>query len=127
MKRKNIISIIAIVILLLTIVFIIIYNLSNNSHNAINTQYKVENKTTISDDKIIDVDELINTLLNSDEYSKMSDDEKEEACKKLLNELKAKKAIKNYSYSNSDMLYSFEYNDGSLGGIKLKDWEPNFN
>lgn len=110
MKRKNIILIIVAIILLVAAVFIIKNATStNNSHED------------------IDVDELINKLTKSEGYSKMSYDEKKESCRKLLEELKEKGAIKYYSYSDTSMLYSFEYKDGSLGGIMLKEWDPKFN
>lgn len=135
MKKIIIISITTVVILLVTVVFLIInYSSTNDSHNGLyewvekDTDKKytnTQNKTTIPDVEDINVDELINKLINSEEYSKMSDNEKKEACEKLLKDLKEKEAIKNYSYS--DMLFSFEYKNGTLGGIQLKDWNPIFN
>lgn len=126
MKVKHVIFFIIVIILLaLTILIVKNINLTNISHN---NQYTAEaTNTTISSDDNVDADELINKLINSEKYSKMSDDEKIKACETLLKELKEKKAIKDYFYSSTDMLYSFEYKDGSLGGIKIKDWDPNFN
>ena len=82
------------------------------------------------DDTVItqyNVDELINKLVNSDEYNKMSENEKKIECEKLLEKLKENDAIKDYYYSDSEKLYSFEYTDGSLGGITIKEFDTEFN
>lgn len=110
MKRKNTILIIVIstIILLATIILIVL------------TQ---GNKMTKNES----IDYAIDKLTNSEEYKQMSDNQKKEECEKLLNRLKDQGKIKYFSYSESSMLYSFEYSDGVLGGIMIKEWDPYMN
>ena len=74
----------------------------------------------------IDANTEVNNLINSSEYQEMTTTERKVACEEL-SELKSKGAIKHYSYSESDMLFSYETKDGILGGIKIQEWNPLFN
>ena len=75
----------------------------------------------------IDANTEVNNLINSSEYQEMTTNERKVACEELLSELKSKGAIKHYSYSESDMLFSYETKDGILGGIKIQEWNSLFN
>lgn len=110
MKRKNTILIIVVstVVLLVGIILIVL------------TQ---GNKMTENES----VDSAIDKLINSVEYKQMPNNQKKEECEKLLNSLKDQGKIKYFSYSESSMLYSFEYSDGVLGGIMIKEWDPYMN
>lgn len=57
----------------------------------------------------------------------MTTNERRVACEELLIKLKKEESIKYYSYSESDMLVSYETKDEILGGIKIQDWNPLFN
>lgn len=115
MNKKYIIITIAVILLVTIIAFLAIknYKTQKNTDDVVVTQYNV--------------DELIRNLVNSEEYSKMSENEKKSECEKLLNKLKENGVIKDYSYFDSEKLYSFEYNDGSLGGISLKEFDSEYN
>ena len=123
MKRKNRIIIVIITVTLVIISLLITFMLKKEDNNPTISDTKGMDKA----DEEIDVDKLIYNLINSDTYSKMSYNEKKEACKKLLDELKSKEVITFYDYSEITGLYSFEYKDGTLGGIQIKEWDPYMN
>jgi len=74
-----------------------------------------------------DADTLINDLMNSEEYKKKSDKDKKVAVENMLNELVLRKEIKNLSYDESEQLFSFEYKNGTLGGVSLKGFDDKTN
>ena len=108
MKKKRKIALIFI-ILIVTICLLIVGYVSLNNNTS------------------IDANTEVNNLINSSEYQEMTTSERKVACEELLSELKKKGAIKHYSYSESDMLFSYETKDGILGGIKIQDLNPMFN
>ncbi len=95
--NKKYIIIIGIVLLLIIIIGFTIK--LKKSNDVVITQYNAN--------------ELIDKLVNSEEYSKMPENEKKIECEKLLNKFKEKGVIKDYYYSDSEKLYSFEFSDGS--------------
>ena len=117
-RRKKYIVVIAITVILM-LVIIGISVLKNKKSTK-----EISNVTNVEEiNNVINAEERIRMLLQSPEYSQMSDEEKKNACENLLIELKEKGAIENYYYTESNMVYSYEYNGGMLGGIMLKDWE----
>ena len=106
-KKRKILLILIILILVICLLAVGYISLNNNTNIDANTE--------------------VNNLINSSEYQEMTTNERRVACEELLSELKKKGAIKHYSYSESDMLFSYETKDGILGGIKIQDWNSMFN
>ena len=106
-KKRKIVLILIILIVVICLLVVRYISLNNNTSIDANTE--------------------VNNLINSSEYQGMTTNERKVACEELLSELKSKGAIKHYSYSKSDMLFSYETKDGILGGIKIQDWDPMFN
>ena len=98
-KKRKILLILIIPILVICLLAIGYISLNNNTSIDANTE--------------------VNNLINSSEYQEMTTNERRAACEELLNELKKEGAIKCYSYSESDMLFSYETKNGNLGGIKI--------
>lgn len=73
------------------------------------------------------VDEKLDSLMKSSEYIEMNYDERKKVCQKLLDELVKDGEIKDYFYQDSNMMFSFEYKNGILGGIQIKEFETYFN
>lgn len=86
-----------------------------------------ENEKEDEEDSCLEVDKLIRDLTGSEEYQAKTDEEKVAACQNLLDELLAQGEIKNLLYDQNDMMFSFEYKNGYLGGVMIKDFDPNLN
>lgn len=82
--------------------------------------------TTLTEDVQIeleaDVDTRINGLLESELYKHSNLAGREELAYQLLVKLEKEGLIKCSTYSKESNLYSFEYRDGTLGGILLIDF-----
>ena len=72
------------------------------------------------------VDETINELINSAEWKTMSINERKEKAEILLNKLEEEGYIQNVIFGEA-YVYSFQYNNGVLGGLMIKDFEPYMN
>lgn len=75
-----------------------------------------------SADSVVEVDKQIALLLDSKEYGNADFESQKTMMNNLFLELKRKKLIVGYSYFDNDRLFSYEYNDHSLGGIALKSF-----
>lgn len=75
--------------------------------------------------KVDYVDEKIGELITSDLYREGSLEKREELSSTMLSQLKEEGYIVNLSYSKTDRLFSFQYADGTLGGIKIEDFSSN--
>jgi len=73
------------------------------------------------------VDDRISAVTATDAYKNASVDERKDIIQQLLTELKHENAIKYVYYSKDNYLFSFEYKDGTLGGVKIKDFDPYMN
>ncbi len=74
------------------------------------------------DEKIDYVDEQIHVLQEDDAYKSANTDTREEMAAGVLRKLRIMRYVKNVSYSSDSQLFSFQYTDGSLGGITLTDF-----
>ena len=121
MKKKRIIIIILLTILIIFKIGFTIYQ--NQSINVEILKIYNENKN--------DVDNGINKLINSKNYKQMNEEERAENVGELLKLYKKNKKIKSLYYSKEELMYSFEYTnkdlDGSLGGVKIKEFDSRFN
>lgn len=74
-------------------------------------------------------EERISELTNSQEYKDSNDEQKRSAVEKLLKELENEGLIEKGSimYDDSQMMFSFQYKGGILGGIMLKEFDPMMN
>ncbi len=68
------------------------------------------------------VNDEIGQLIESDDYIKASIEEKEEFASILLNKLENQGYIKGLYYDKENSLFSFQYADGTLGGIQMDDF-----
>lgn len=71
------------------------------------------------------VDNTINELIESEEFKTGDIEIRKKLSEDLMNELEKLKYINNVYYE--DNMYTFQYSNGSLGGIMLKDWNPMLN
>lgn len=84
-------------------------------------------KTTEDDESVVYVDRQIEQLLNTKEYNDAGFEQQKIMVSDLLIELRKNKMIVAFSYSDDNKLYSFEYNDHSLGGVYLKGFSVETN
>lgn len=88
---------------------------------------KISNVNRIYSEYKNNVDGGIEKLLNSDEYINETYEKKVESVLKLL-KLYEESGLVNYIYFDEDSsMYTFQYQDGILGGIKLKEFDHNLN
>jgi len=73
------------------------------------------------------VDEQLQELIQSSTYQNGNIDERYQMVNQLLSKLKKEKAIIDFSYNKDSYLFSFEYCDGVLGGVRIKDFNSDFN
>ncbi len=73
------------------------------------------------------VDEQIKMLLTSENYTSSSLSNQESLISQELSRLKKEKAIKHFSYNQNSLIFSYEYLDGSIGGISLQEFGTEFN
>lgn len=73
------------------------------------------------------VDERIDTLLASEEYQAAPTEERAKLVDALLQQMKESGTIRQYHYFSEEAFFSFEYSDGSAGGVMLKDFSSEFN
>lgn len=74
--------------------------------------------------KTQDIDGQIQALLESEAFLDGTPQDREDLARELMEELKDQGQISHYSYDPETGLFSFLYPDGSLGGIDLKEFEP---
>lgn len=90
-----------------------------------NAQY--DNKK-MSDDEVTEyVDNQLHELMVSESFESADEETRVTYVKALLKKLKKEKRIKNYFYSTETQMFSFEYKDGSLGGVVIKEHDPLMN
>ena len=102
------------ILLLVILLCVIIFGIYSNSN-------KKEN------DHQDDVDTGTQELMKSQEYKEMSEVEQIEIIGNLLGLYETSGAIKNLYYDSNDKLYSFMYENGALGGVSLKPFDPMLN
>lgn len=74
-----------------------------------------------------DVDSGITHLMNSEEFKAIDEDKQIDSMKCLLDQYQSSNEIKNVYYDPKTKMYTFQYKDGILGGVMLKDFDPNMN
>lgn len=65
----------------------------------------------------------IREISESSKYKESSIEERKEQMEPVLTELKQKRYIKNLEYYDDNYLFSFQYSNGSLGGVYIKSYE----
>lgn len=68
------------------------------------------------------VNDKINELTSSDDYKNATLDEQQKLAYEMLADLEKDGYIRNLYYSSEDSLISFQYANGALGGVSLKDF-----
>ena len=68
------------------------------------------------------MNEQIKMLLNSEAYKTAEAEERIELVSNLLNELESNGDIWNLSLNEEGNLFSFQYLDGTLGGVTIEDF-----
>lgn len=73
------------------------------------------------------VDEQIKIATEANSFQNLSIDNRKEIINKLLTQLKCDGAINYFSYNECGCVFSFEYSNGTPGGIQIKEFDPNLN
>lgn len=68
------------------------------------------------------VDDILNEATDDKFYKDLTLRQRELSIERILGELKNKELILHYQY-NKDNLFSFQYKDGVLGGVLIKQFE----
>lgn len=74
------------------------------------------------DQKADTAQKQINSLLNSKEYEDASLEERKEKAEKLLKLLQKEHCIRFLHYNEEGLAFSFEFANGTLGALVLKDF-----
>ncbi len=72
--------------------------------------------------KVAYVDERIDQLMKSSAYKNSSFEKQKELIFDMLKELERERYIINLYYNEESLLFSFEYSNGTLGGVSLRDF-----
>ncbi len=115
--KKKILVVVGLIALLLGGVTFIFY--PKQSKASFVQQIYQDNKT--------DVDKGVEELMKSNHIKAMEDTKKVESMRELLNLYQKNKKIKNLYYDTSSMTFTFQYENGILGGVMLKDFDPMLN
>lgn len=113
----------------IVIVIILILVLSITLCGCSNTINITEEHLTSIDSELGEYDEIeyidskIKFITETDEYKSAEIDERKAIINQLLIQLKKDKRIRNFSYNKDNFLLSFEYLDGSLGGVMIKEFD----
>lgn len=113
----------------IVIVIILILVLSITLCGCSNTINITEEHLTSIDSELGEYDEIeyidskIKFITETDEYKSAEIDERKAIINQLLIQLKKDKRIRNFSYNKDNFLFSFEYLDGSLGGVMIKEFD----
>lgn len=73
------------------------------------------------------INEMIDSVLLSDEYQEADYLQRKENIEKLLRNMEDKGYIRHYSFDDNGGLFSFIYPDGTLGGIYINEFSNNKN
>ncbi len=73
------------------------------------------------------IDDGLNKLMESEEYKNSNENKKIEVVENFLKLYEKDNIIKNLDYDSKTKLFSFQYSDGSLGGVSLKEFDPMLN
>lgn len=76
--------------------------------------------------KMTTVDERIVELVESEKFKNSNIEERKILSENLLKELYQEALINHYDVNDGDVL-SFEYENGALGGIQIRDFDPIYN
>lgn len=106
------------VLVIVCFIFIIINRVDKNELEEQKVSYSEE-------DAIEMVDQMIRDLTKSDEFLSADEEKRKEMSYQLLKHLKNSELIKNFKFQEKSHMYSFEYIDGTTGGISLKDFSSN--
>lgn len=78
-------------------------------------------------DQMSQTEERISSLCKTEAYKNASVGQRAEMAKQLLNELADEGLVIRDSIAFHESNISFQYRCGVLGGMKLKEWDPNMN
>lgn len=115
-------SIIVSLIVFIISCFIYVSYLNSNKKDA--SDYYI---TDIYERHKNDVDSGIAEFMSSKEFKAMDEERQVDGMKKLLDIYVSCGEIKNLYYDESTKMYTFQYKDGILGGVMLKDFDSNMN
>ncbi|HHT97152.1 MAG TPA: hypothetical protein GXZ90_04575 [Clostridiales bacterium] len=73
------------------------------------------------------VDNQLQIIIQSKSYQEANIDQRKKTIEEILIELKNEESIKHFYYNQDIYLFSFEYNDETLGGVKIKDFNTMMN
>ena len=76
----------------------------------------------LNQNKVDLVNEKINELIKSDVYIEASSEKRKKLVSDMLKKLECCQYIEHLYYDNKTDLFSFQYVDGTLGGIKIEDF-----
>ncbi len=112
---------------LMLIIFVIISKITgySNFDNNVNIVNQVENVDIGNQVKYVDLS--IKKVIESVDYKSADIVNRQEIIKSLLKQFKKDMLIKYFSYNEDSFLFSFEYCDGTLGGVYIKDFDSRFN
>ncbi len=86
------------------------------------TSDQSETESESPDSKAAYAQEQIDQMMDSKNYQQADKQEKTKMAKTVLKELESRQYIKNLYYDESGELFSFEYANGILGGIQMRDF-----
>ena len=115
------------ILLLVILLCVIIFGIYSNSNKKENDSYNDKLCLEVYENHQDDVDTGTQELMKSQEYKEMSEVEQIEIIGNLLGLYETSGAIKNLYYDSNDKLYSFMYENGALGGVSLKPFDPMLN
>lgn len=120
-KIKLLVLLLIVIILVLIVVGIKKYKIFDK------TILKDDEEETFTEEELEDmdyVDNKISQLIKSEDYKKLTLDEKIIKVEKVLNELKKDGYIIYYNHEKESNIFNFKYKCGVAGAVMLEDFEP---
>ena len=81
----------------------------------------------MTENQVLDVDSQIADMLENPDYRNSSIEGRKLFAEELLRQLKRNRLIKSYAFNEENHLFSFAYAVGTLGGIRIYDFDSLYN
>lgn len=80
-----------------------------------------------NDDNVWYVNATIESVTNTEDYQNGDVSQRYRMISYILNDLQSEGSIYNLYYDDGDCLFTFDYVNGTGGGVMLKDFDPDYN
>lgn len=114
------------VIILVGVIFMCMITVRDKSSVKETETERYEQITSEEDSSVLEKNDVVNErikgLLNSETYKMAEDEERVALVSELLTGLETSGYIKNLSLNEENNLFSFQYIDGTLGGVTIEDF-----